>query len=140
MKVALRKSSNVALQRREQMLYARTRTAALRDVYPEVGQLRIELVFKDPGANTPSPQQHTLFPAAPAFFRFACPCADCDGDFDLSAAVSSALESPTWRKRSAVTSSDMLACHGVRLHQRTDNKTCSMQLHFKLLAAPRNAG
>jgi hypothetical protein len=138
MKVALRKSSNLPLQRRELMLVQRTRTPALRVVYPDVGHLRIELVFSDPSANTPSPQFHTLFPAAPAFFRFACPCADCDGDFDLTVAVKTALESPNWRKQGAVSTSDVLPCRGTRLHQKSEDKSCSMQLRFKLLAAPRS--
>ena len=71
----------------------RTRSAPLRDVFPDVDQLRIELIFNDTSAYTPSPQLHTLYPAAPAFFRFACPCADCDGDFDLTGAVASLIES-----------------------------------------------
>jgi len=133
-RVAMRKSS--ALPRREQMLTARTRTPALRQVHPEIGQVRIELTFNDLSANTPSPQQHTLYPAAPAFFRFACPCTDCDGDFDLSGAVATALETPAWHKRASVTSSGSLPCMGARLHDRAGNKTCTMKLNYKLVAAP----
>ena len=32
-------------------------------------------------------QLHTLFPSANAFFRFACPCAECDGEFDLTTTI-----------------------------------------------------
>jgi hypothetical protein len=139
MRVALRKSSNNPLLRRDQMLFERSRAVALRTVYPDIAQLRIELVFSDPTANTPSPQLHTLFPAAPAFFRFACPCMDCDGDFDLASAISTALDSPTWRKRAAASGSGTLSCDGLRLHDRSGNRSCSMKLHFQLRAAPRSA-
>jgi hypothetical protein len=139
MRVALRKSANPAVQRREQLLSARTRAAALRRAYPDVGQLRIELNFSDLGDHTPSPQLHTLYPAAPAFFRFVCPCADCDADFDLTAAVENLLEAVPGRKRTAASVSGKLNCHGVRLRDRAGSKACSMELHYKLISAPRSA-
>jgi len=136
MRAAMRKGPLSSLPRREQMLVARTRTPALRIVHPQIGLVRIELTFNDLSAHTPSPQQHTLYPAAPAFFRFACPCTDCDGDFDLSAAVKTALESSGWHKRGTGTTTGSLPCQGARLHDRAGNKTCSMKLDFKLVAAP----
>jgi len=78
-----------------------------------VGQLRIELVFDDVNAHRPSPQQHTLFPAAAAFYRFVCPCTDCDGDFDLKPAVTALLKNATWRKQDSITatgSSPAMGC------------------------------
>ncbi|HEY1724569.1 MAG TPA: hypothetical protein VGF89_04030 [Steroidobacteraceae bacterium] len=134
MKVAIRKSVNSATQRRELMLSERNRAAALRRAYPEVTQLRIELVFSDLTDHTPSPQQHILYPAAPAFFRFACPCADCDADFDLMPAVAKLLDGPAGRKRAA-TASGQMSCHGVRLRDRAGSSACSMQLKFQLVAA-----
>ena len=139
MRVALRKSVNPAVLRREQMLSARTRSAALRRVYPDVGQLRIELTFKDLSDHTPSPQLHTIYPAAPAFFRFACPCADCDADFDLTAAVTNLLEVVPGRKRTVASVSGQLSCQGVRLRDRVGSKPCSMELKFKLISAPRSS-
>jgi hypothetical protein len=137
MKIAVRKTVNAAAQRREQMLSERNRSAALRRVYPEVAQLRIELVFSDLGDHTPSPQRHILYPAAPAFFRFACPCADCDADFDLMPVVAKLLDGAAGRKRAATVSGQM-SCHGVRLRDRAGSNECSMQLKFQLLAAPTN--
>lgn len=134
MKVAVRKSSS-SMPRREQMLNARTRAAALRDIYPELGQLGIELVFEDRSAPKPSPQLRTLYPAAPAFFRFPCPCTDCDGDFDLTAAVAGLMEKSSGRK--STTASGTLTCAGVRLRDRADNKACTMAVNYKLVASPR---
>jgi hypothetical protein len=135
MKVAVRKSSS-SMPRREQMLNARTRAAALRDIYPDLGQLGIELVFDDHSAPKPSPQLRTLYPAAPAFFRFPCPCTDCDGDFDLTTAVAGLMEKPSGRKPTTLTTSGTLTCAGVRLRDRADNKACTMAVTYKLVASP----
>jgi hypothetical protein len=135
MKVAVRKSVNPAAQRRELMLSERNRAAALRRAYPNVAQLRIELIFSDLTDHTPSPQRHTLYPAAPAFFRFACPCADCDADFDLRPVVAKLLDGASGLKRAATVGGQM-SCHGVRLRDRAGSKACSMQLKFQLVAAP----
>jgi hypothetical protein len=139
MKIAVRKSVNPAAQRREMMLSERNRSAALRRAYPDVAQLRIELIFSDQSDHIPSPQRHILYPAAPAFFRFACPCADCDSDFDLMPVVAKLLDGAPGRKRAATVSGQM-SCNGVRLRDRAGSNACSMQLKFQLVAAPANNG
>jgi len=139
--MAARKSAGVSLLRRDQMLRQRMQTPALRQVFPEVGHLRIELSFDDVIAHRPSPQQHTLFPAAAAFFRFVCPCTDCDGDFDLKPAVTALLKNATWRKHDSITASGKLSCDGVRIRDRgTEHKACSIQLNYKLIATPSASG
>jgi hypothetical protein len=139
MKIALRKSVNSAAARREVMLSERSRSAALRRVYPDVAQLRIELIFSDLSNNPPSPQRHTLYPAAPAFFRFACPCADCDADFDLMPVVAKLLDGVSGRKHAATVSGQM-SCQGVRLRDRVGSSPCSTQLRYQLVAAPATDG
>jgi len=103
--------------RREQMLKERAQASRLRDAFPQAGQLRVELTFSDPRSQSPSPQVHTLYPAAPAFFRFPCPCADCDGDFNLTAAVESLLNGTTTRQRSVT---GQVVCDGARFRGPTD--------------------
>jgi hypothetical protein len=138
MRITARKSSKIT--GRERLMNERTRSAPLREVFPNVDQLRIELVFNDASAFTPSPQLHTLYPAASAFFRFACPCADCDGDFDLSGAVASLLEAAAaGRRRIDASSSGRMACQGVRLRDMAGQKVCPMQLTFRLVSAPLKA-
>jgi len=134
MRITARKSSKIT--GRERLMNERTRCAPLREVFPDVDQLRIELVFNDASAFIPSPQLHTLYPAASAFFRFACPCADCDGDFDLTGAVASLLlESSAGRRRIDVTSSGRMVCQGVRLRDMAGQRGCPMQLNFRLISA-----
>ena len=134
MRITARKSSKIT--GRERLMNERTRSAPLREVFPNVDQLRIELVFNDASAFIPSPQLHTLYPAASAFFRFACPCADCDGDFDLTDAVASLLlESSAGRRRIDASSSGRMDCQGVRLRDMAGQKVCPMQLTFRLISA-----
>jgi hypothetical protein len=134
MRITARKSSKIT--GRERLMNERTRSAPLREVFPNVDQLRIELVFNDASAFIPSPQLHTLYPAASAFFRFACPCADCDGDFDLTDAVASLLlESSAGRRRIDASSSGRMDCQGVRLRDMAGQKVCPMQLSFRLISA-----
>ena len=134
MRITARKSSKIT--GRERLMNERTRSAPLREVFPNVDQLRIELVFNDASAFIPSPQLHTLYPAASAFFRFACPCADCDGDFDLTDAVASLLlESSAGRRHIDASSTGRMDCQGVRLRDMAGQKVCPMQLSFRLVSA-----
>jgi hypothetical protein len=137
MKIAVRKSTG-ATQRRDQMLNERGRAPALRVAFPEVGLLRIELVFGDRADYETSPQLHTLYPAATAFFRFACPCHDCNGDFDLTAAVAGLLENASSRKRGGASESGTLTCAGVRFQDRPDQRACPVRLTYKLIATPKS--
>jgi hypothetical protein len=139
MKIAARKSVNGAMARREQLVSERARSATLRILFPEVGQLRLELAFNDPskGSTQPSPQLHTLYAAAPAFFRFACPCADCDGDFDLTESVNKLIASAPGHRRVA-SLNGTLSCRGTRFRDHATLETpCPMQLTFRLSSEPQ---
>ncbi|MCC7410590.1 MAG: hypothetical protein IT495_03000 [Gammaproteobacteria bacterium] len=133
MKLATRKSAGVGVQRRLQMQSARTRAAALREFFPQVATLRFELRFEEPGGRPLSPQQHTLYPAARAFFRFACPCAECDGDFDLTTVVTT-LVNDLSRPGRAVTGAagGELRCEGWRARERATARPCTIELHYRL--------
>lgn len=128
------------MPRREQLMSERLRAATLRSLFPQIEQLRIDLVFSDPNARSPpSPQRHTLYSGAPAFFRFACPCADCDGDFDLTAAVTTLITNPAER-RWAGSLDGQLSCQGVRFRDHAVYQTpCPMLLSFQLHFEPLRA-
>lgn len=135
MRMAARKLPSGVLPRRAQLMTERLQAATLLARFPNIELVRIELVFADPTARTPpSPQLHTLYPAAPAFFRFACPVAECDGDFDLTDAVSALIASAQSRKRVAIVSGK-IACTGLRLR----HSACPMQLSYALRAEPRRS-
>jgi len=138
MRISARKNANRVIPRREQLVMDHLRAEPLRKLFPEIQQLRIELSFTDPKTDFPQPssQRHTLFAAAPAFFRFSCPCADCDGDFDLTDAVTAMITGPTGRKR-ATSITGHLSCQGVRFRDHAVlHSCCPMQLSFQLLSEP----
>lgn len=136
MKLASRKPVSTSEWRRGQMQTDRTRAPAMRELWPQLGHLRIELNFVDRSERSPSPQLHSFYPAARAFFRFACPCAECDGDFDLTSAVNALLadagKGPLTADRSAP---GHLLCQGIHLRDRENSKPCQMALTFNLTAA-----
>lgn len=139
MRFAARKTTTAIRARREQLTSEHVRAEPLRKLFPDIEQLRIELLFRDPETHLPppSPQLRTLFPAAPAFFRFACPCADCDGDFDLTDAIATLMTSSAGRKR-ASSFTGQLSCRGVRFRDHAQHQSsCSMQLSFTFRAERR---
>lgn len=126
MRLMAAKSPKGAVPRREQMLYERARSMVMRQAFPQIEQLRIELAFDDNRSLPLSPQVHTLYPAAAAFFRFACPCADCDGDFDLAEAVTALSKSGTLASRGRLT------CNGSRGDRPPGRATCAVSLDYRL--------
>jgi hypothetical protein len=72
---------------REQLKLDSTRAAPLRDIYPQLAEVRVEFEFIDGTTRAPSPQSFSYFPAARGFFRYACPFHSCTGEFDLSGHV-----------------------------------------------------
>ena len=69
----------------------------LRTAFPKVEQLRFDLRFEGGGSSTPVPQSRILHPPARAHFTFPCPYSDCNGGFDLAAAVDRAVANPAHR-------------------------------------------
>jgi hypothetical protein len=139
MRISVRRHATGPLPRREQLMSERMRAASVQKLFPRVEQLRIELVFSDPMNRlpSPSPQSHTLYSSASAFFRFACPCADCDGDFDLTDAVTALVTTGLPREGSAVSSGD-LGCRGIRFRHHNKLETgCQMQVRFQLVSELR---
>src|SRR5487761_742777 len=107
----------------------RDREAApkLRTMFPSVEQLRFELKFEG-GTATPVPQSHVLHPPARAYFSFPCPYGDCDGRFELGAAVHAAVEDPSHRIEG------VLDCAGLRASDFASKPPCRLRLHFTLTA------
>ncbi len=100
----------------------------LRAMFPAVEQLRIELSFEGGGSSTPVPQSRILHPPARAHFSFPCPYGDCDGRFELGAAVHAAVEDPSHRIEG------VLDCAGLRASDFASKPPCRLRLHFTLTA------
>jgi hypothetical protein len=115
-------------ERAERLRRDRAAAQALRSVFPAVQQLRLDLQFEGTTATTPTPQSHVLYPPARAFFAFPCPYADCDGQFDLTAAVNAALADPSHR------SEGVLECSGMRVGDHASRQPCLLRLLHRITA------
>jgi hypothetical protein len=109
--------------------HGRATALALREVFPAVRQLRLDLIFRSPGPSTPAMQSHTLHAAAHAFFDFPCPYADCDGQFALGTAVRAALADPTHR------AAGELECSGKRAVRAGASELCGLHLSYTVTAS-----
>lgn len=101
------------------------RAAPLRQLYPQLAEVRVEFEFNDGTTRSPSPQSFTYFPAARGFFRYACPCHGCSGEFDLSSHVAELATRPASSSRSRRVS---VACTGQRardINTRVDCPICA---------------
>jgi hypothetical protein len=117
----------------DQLRRDRATAQVLRTVFPALQHLRIELSFRGPTANVPTPQSHVLYPPARAFFEYRCPHSDCDGQFDLSAAVKTALADAAHHAQG------VLACSGSRGHDPTSRRPCLLQLIYEVTATYRQS-
>jgi len=128
MKLALLSPAMLRQERRERLRRDRAAALALREVYPGVLQLRLELLFQGPTLNNPAQQSHTLHAPARAFFEFPCPYADCDGHFDLGAAVKTAVCDPMRR------AAGELRCSGKRAVHVGGKESCQLLLGYTVTA------
>lgn len=99
---------------RERQRRGRIEAPALRKRYPAVSSLQLDFDFSDRTEFIPSPQVTVFHPPAPAYFCFACPYSDCDGEFNLTKpvdiAVSSSELKTTGQARCAGTRHGGIAC------------------------------
>ena len=129
MKLALITPAAKRQERRERFRHSRATALALREVFPAVRQLRLDLLFRSSGPTTPAMQSHTLHAAAHAFFEFRCPYADCDGQFDLGTAVRAALADPTHH------ATGELECSGKRAVRVGASELCQLHLSYTVTAS-----
>ena len=115
-------------ERMDQLRRDRATAQLLREAFPTVQQLRIELKFEGPSSNAPTPQLHVLHPPARAFFEFPCAYWDCDGQFDLSGAVKVACGDARHRAEG------VLECRGSRGGDRTSGRPCLLRLVYGVTA------
>ena len=107
---------------RERQRRGRTAAPAMRARYPSLNSLQVDFDFSDQGEFLPSPQVTVFHPPAPAYFCFACPYGDCDGEFDLTKSVDLAVSS---REPQA---SGQIRCVGTR-HRGT---ACTLCLEYSI--------
>lgn len=112
---------------RERHRRGRIATPAMRARYPGLKSLQVDFDFSDGGEFLPSPQVTVFHPPAPAYFCFACPYSDCDGEFDLTKPVDIAVNSRELR------TSGQSRCAGTR----HGGVACTLCLEFSISAHRR---
>ena len=134
MKVPSRKTVSVSEQRRYDLQADRAQASTVRESFPEVCLIEIDLNFAETPTPIPSPQRHSLYPPARAFFRFACPCADCDGEFDLGTAVLELVKVASSKNRTSSRSiSAQRRCQGTRWRDSNHSEACCVALTFQVI-------
>src|ERR1700688_163099 len=130
MKLTSRKLPTFGEQRRAGRQNDRLQAPAMRSRYAVVAKQQIDLNFAGMSRPPPLPQSHRYYPRARAFSRFACPCSECAGEFDLSASVAGLAE---MKQPSARTASGRLGCGGMHFRERATPAPCPMVLSWRLV-------
>jgi hypothetical protein len=122
-----RKQGDSFRQQQETWRRAYAEALSLRERFPKVEQLVLDMAFTDLKAlGIYSPQMRSFSAPAKAFFAIACPRTLClDGGFDLDAVVRTMLA------RGATTSAGTLECQGWINPTRPDHARCLLQLHYR---------
>lgn len=129
-----RAPGSVYEQHRQRWLRDRAAARTLRSAFPGVERILVDLMFRETAAPSPGAQSHAVHPAARAFFEFLCPHADCDGTFDLTAAVYSVMTDKSSR------ADGTLDCKGTRPRPGLTKGACGVSVRYSIVAqyrAPR---
>jgi hypothetical protein len=128
MKLAPANSAALREARIDQLRRGRAGSQVMRAAFPSVQRLRLELTFAGSHPNMPVPQLHELYPAARAFFTYPCPYPGCDGHFDLTTAVSSAIGGASHLAEGT------MECSGSRPRDHASRQSCLLQLRYEVEA------
>lgn len=118
---------------RDRLKLESSRAAPLREQYPRVAEVRIELQFEDRVSPAPSSQAFSYFPSARGFFRYACPCHTCSGEFDVTRYVADLAAKSGAKARSRQVS---MLCLGQRLLDRSERSACAIGVQIMVSIVP----
>ena len=124
MRIAIAAAPNGRAAIQERQRRARAVAPPLRVLYPTLATLQLDFDFSGRSAFLPSPQVTVFHPPARAYFCFACPYSDCDGEFDLNDAISQMMDA-----REACVDGH-LDCAGMRLGAHR----CTLSVKYSLAA------
>lgn len=130
-------SAAVATSSRERLRNEAKYAAPLRDVYPQLAELRVEFDFEDGTSRPPSIQSYFHFPAARGFFRYSCPCHSCSGEFDLSGYVAELAGSA---ERARLVRRITLDCTGQRPQELRELVACPVRASIRISATMHKTG
>jgi len=125
-------SANSRNQLRERQRRDRATAQLMRALYPQFASLRFDFEFSDSNSEAPAPVPHLLVmhPPSQAYFVFPCPYADCDGEFDLTAAVAELAHSEEPHSHGTQ------KCGGHRVRDKNGRLPCQLTLEYSIEPAP----
>jgi hypothetical protein len=126
MKLAYSVATNGRNQMHERQRRARAGAAPLKARFPEISSLRLEFDFSDAGPFTPVSQVTEMHPAARAYFVFPCPYFDCDGEFDLSAPITTMVSANEMHCEGKIN------CTGHRTRDIKGRAQCDLTLAYRI--------
>ncbi len=115
-------------ERKERRRREHAAAQTVRSAYPQVAQVHIALEFEDGTSNAPASQVLRAASTGARVFGFPCPYADCDGQFDLHTAVTSALGNASHQTQG------QLQCQGTRARDRATGRLCQLHLDYRVAA------
>lgn len=125
------KAPDIYRDQREKRRRAYTLSPLVREEYPRLEHVTMELKFTDPaGVGHHSQQTHTFAAGARAYFLVSCPFSTCvDGGFDLSGPVANLIS------HQGESVSGRLVCQGWHDRNRMGERRCLLELQYKLVAS-----
>lgn len=125
--------SGLPLTHRDRLKQDALRAAPLRDQFPQLAELHVEFAFQDGSTFTPASQSYSYFPSARGFFRYACPCHSCSGEFDLTAQIAELAGKSGRSERSRRME---FTCTGQRAEQWNAQAACPVSVRARVSAVP----
>jgi len=131
MRIVSRSTRSIHEQEREKSLRKREAAGTLATAFPRSEQVRIHLQFVTTDGPVPAAQTHALYPAAQAYFEYACPHGDCDGKIDLNKVVIPLL------RESGTQADGTLHCPGTRTGGEGMRPRCNQRVDYWVAARYR---
>ena len=130
-----RKKPDIYEREKQMRLDAYFRSPSLKEKYPQVIELMVEMNFKDyDGGSAPEPKQEKYSLESKAFFKIDCPYRECiSGGFDLSLAIDKLVTSHLDKLDGTIT------CQGWQDKERINKNRCFLQLNYTITAKYENS-
>lgn len=130
-----RKRSDILEQHSQSRYFRESKTHLIREVYPNVERIVINLSFQDFDEKcNPSPKQLVFTPESKAFFEIECPFWECVlGGFAFSLHVRQCIESKT------NSISGESKCSGWQDQERINKNRCLLKANFTISVSYANS-
>ena len=127
----MRKKQYDPYERQRQRHYdAFSSAPKLKEQYPQLDELTIQLSFKEPDwGDDPADKEVTFGAESKALFEIECPHVECmDGGFNLASAVSDLVE------KGLTESKGSIICQGWQDLERINKHRCLLRMNFVIRA------